>query len=320
MQTSPRLVALLAPVCAAWPLLAEPHLTATDLGHADEAPAAELEDAPGWGFEATIGVDYCTKQLTYGLVDNPHAIFTPSVELSFGHADWFTLSLGVEAIFDLTNFGAKDGGYNNRRYKYQELAPGITLSRTWKTADWIGSDLESAVNYTYEYHPRSCKKPAKGYENPDTQWLNLEFSAPDYWLVPTLAVEYQLARQGVAGEGDGKGALYATFDLSHTFDLSPCLGLDNGTLTLTPIIGFGVGNKERNACDFGNWYEAREKSADPFMLRDGYARLELTYAPLEGLEITPYLGCHQQLDSTGREAAGEDDFVAYAGLSLSYTF
>lgn len=320
MRSTPLLPALLLLGLTAAPLMAAPSEVPVDTGRADDREAAELEEAPSWGFEASIGIDYCTKQLTYGLIDNPHPILTPAVELAFGHEDWFTLAIGVEAIFDMTNYGAKEGGYNDRRYKYQELAPGITLSRTWKTADAIGSDLETALNYTYEYHPRTCKKPAEEFENPDTQWLNFEISAPDFWLVPTLAIEYQLARQGTEGYADGKGAIYATFDVSHTFDIGAPLGLDEETLTLTPIVGFGMGNKARNECDFGDWYEENEKSADPFLLRDGYARLELTYAPIEGLEITPYIGCHQQLDSSVRDAVGSDDFVGYVGLSLSYTF
>ena len=321
MKSLPAFPALVLAGFLAAPLLAAPVKTPRDSGRSEARESPDLEaEGVGWGFEVSVGVDYCSKQLTYGLIDNPHAIVTPGAEISFGHEDFFTLALGVEAIFDMTNYGAKDGGYNDRRYKYQELAPGITLSRTWKSADLIGSDLESAINYTYEYHPRTCRKPALEWENPDTQWLNLEFSAPDWWLVPTLAIEYQLVRQGTKGYGDGKGAIYATFDLSHTFDLGVSLGLDEETLTLTPTVGFGVGNRARNECDFGDWYEENDVRAESFMLRDGYARLELTYAPIEGLEITPYIGCHQQLDSTAKEAVGDDDFVGIAGLSLSYTF
>lgn len=287
----------------------------------DAAPPTPLEDeSPGWAFGAKVKLDYCSKQLTYGLIDNPQPIFTPSLELSFGHADWFTLALSIDAIFDTTNYGAKEGGYNDRRYKYQELTPGITLSRTWKSAEWLGSDLETSINYTYEYHPRSCKKPALEWENPDTQWLNLEISAPDYCLVPHIAVEYQLARQGAESGNDGKGAIYATFDVSHTFDLGTRIGLDEEVITLTPTIGFGVGNKERNACDFGDWYEENGKSADTFMLRDGFARLDLAITPFENFTLNPYIGCHQQLDSTGRDATGSDDFVAFAGIALSYSF
>lgn len=282
--------------------------------------ATELEEtSEGWVFGGSVGIDYCTKQLTYGLIDNPHAIVTPSAALSLGNEDWFTVELSIEAIFDTTNWGAKDGGYNDRRYKYQELDPGITLSRTWDTVSWLGSSLDTSINYTYEYHPRACKKPGL-YENPDTQWLNLEISAGDFWLIPTFTLEYQLARQGASGEGDGKGGIYATFSLSHEFDVGEPLGLSEGVLTLTPTLGIGMGNKDRNRADFADYYEEEGKSADNFMFRDGFGTLELAYSPFEGFAIAPYVGFNQQMDSVAKDAAGDDDFVAFAGIGVSYEF
>ena len=285
------------------------------LGLAAPALAQEvaLEETPAWAIGGAASVDFCSKQLTYGLVDNPHAIVTPSVELSIANDDWFALTLSVDAIFDTTDFGAKEGGYNDRRWKYQELTPGLTLSKSWDTARLLGSVLETSVNYTYEYHPRSCNKPRLGYENPDTQWLNLELALPDLWFQPAFTLEYQLARQGAEGETDGKGGIYATFSVAHDFDIgADFLGLGEGTLVLTPTLGVGMANKDRNRADF--------EENESFMFRDGFASLELAYSPVDGLTIAPYVGCHQQLDSKARDAAGPDDFVAYAGLALSYAF
>ncbi|MDO5463024.1 MAG: hypothetical protein Q4F99_06035 [bacterium] len=303
------LLALFGAFGFAMPALAAPIEAAKD----DAPVAATEEDEASWEFGAAFGLDYCSKQLTYGLVDNPHGILTPSVELSYGHDDYFTLAVGAEAIFDTTNYGKKDGGYNDRRYKYQELALGLTLSKVWKTEDVIGSNLETAINYTYEYHPKSCKKPAQEWSNPNTQWLNFEISAGDYWLVPTFALEYNLDDQQ-----DSKGAIYATFDLSHEFDLSEMVGCEEGFMTLTPVVGFGMGNKERNKADFGDWYEEHNSSVDNFMLRDGYASLELAISPFDGFTVAPYIGCHQQLDSNAKDATGSDDFVAYFGIGIGY--
>lgn len=278
-----------------------------------EAEATALEeDKGGWVFGGSVGLDFCSKQLTYGLIDNPHPILTPSAALRFGHEDGFTAEVGVEAIFDTTNWGAKDGGYNNRRWKYQELAPGITLSRTWDATDWLGSALDTSLNYTYEYHPTACKKTDAGFANPNTQWLNFEISAGDFWLQPTLAVEYQLMRQGAKDEDNGKGGLYATFSLAHDFDVGAMIGLDEGALTLTPTLGVGMANKKRNLCDFGE--------NETFMLRDGFGLLELAWSPREGFAITPYVGFSQQLDSNAKDAVGDDDFVAYGGIGVSCEF
>ena len=267
----------------------------------------------GWTIGGGATLDFTSKQLTYGLIDNPHAIVTPSVELSIANDEWFTLTLSVDAIFDTTNYGAKDGGYADRRWKYQELTPGITLSRNWDTTDLLGSTLDTAINYTYEYHPRSCNKPWNDWSNPDTQWLNLEIGLPDLWLQPAFTLEYQLVRQGPEDEETGKGGIYATFSVAHDFDLgADCLGLEEGMLTLTPTLGLGIANRDRNEADFGE--------RDSFMFRDGFASLELAYTPIEGFTIAPYVGCHYQLDSDARNVVGDDDFVAYGGVALSYSF
>lgn len=283
--------------------------------------AVELDDSEsGWVFGGAVGLDWCSKQLTYGLVDNPHAIVTPSAELSLGNDEYFTVTLGVEAIFDTTNYGKKDGGYNDRQWKYQEFAPGITLSKTWDTTDWLWGELVTEVNYTYEYHPRSCKKPSQEWENPDTQWLNFAIGVDDGILNPTFTVEYQLARQGAAGPCDGKDGIYATFEISHEFDLGTSLGMEEGVLCLTPSAGIGMGNKDRNKADFGDYAEEEDKHVDSFMFRDAFASLELAYTPFDGFTIAPYIGCNQQIDSLAKDAAGDDDFVAYAGVGISYEF
>ena len=272
----------------------------------------EQDASAGWTWETTVGVDFASKQLTYGLIDNPHGIVTPSLELAWSHEDYFTFAIGVEALFDTTNFGAKEGGYNNRRWKYQELDPYITLSKTWDTEEALGGVLVTELGYVYEYHPRSCKKPAQDWSNPDTQWLTFSIGLEDDFLNPTFTVEYQLARQGAEGDTDGKGGLYATFEISHTFDIGAQMGMEDGVLCLTPGAGIGVANKHRNRADF--------EQDDAFMFRDAFASLELAYAPVDGLTIAPYIACHQQLDSAAKEAVGDDDFVAYAGLGISYTF
>lgn len=272
---------------------------------AGEAPA--LEETPAWEIGFGAGIDFTSKQLTYGLIDNPHPIVTPSAEISLGREELFTVTVGVEAIFDTTNYGAKDGGYGNRRRKYQELAPGITLSRTWDTASWLGSALDTAVNYTYEYHPKSCKKPAEGFSNPGTQWLNLELSAGDFWLVPTFTLEYALDDRQ-----DAQGGIYATFDLSHEFDIGTAMGFGEGALTLTPRLGLAAANRQRNRADFG--------SGESFMFRDAYGLLEMNISPCEAFAVTPYVGFHQQIDSVAKDAAGDDDFVCYAGIAFGVSF
>ena len=287
------------------PVAAKPVEVAVD----DAVVVGGEQDAlAGWTLETTVGLDFSSKQVTYGLIDNPHGILTPSFELAWQHEEGLRLAIGVEALFDTTNFGAKEGGYNNRRWKMQELDPYLSLSRHWRLTEEVA--LVTEVGYYYEYHPRSCNKPERDFSNPDAQYLTLLLGLEDGFLNPTLSLEYQIMGYGETDEGEG--ALYAAFELSHTFDFSEMIGLKEGGLCVTPLAGIAVANKERNTCDLG--------LDDTLSLRDAYVRLEVAYCPIENLSITPYIACHQQLDAATRDVVGEDDFVAYAGIGMAYTF
>ena len=266
------------------------------------------EQASAWTLETTVGLDFSSKQVTYGLIDNPHGILTPRFELAWQHEEGVCLAIGVEALLDTTNYGAKEGGYNNRRWKMQELDPYLALSRRWGLTEAVAVVAE--VGYYYEYHPRSCNKPERDFSNPDAQYLTFLLGLEDGFLNPTLSLEYQIMGYGETDEGEG--ALYAAFELSHAFDVSEMMGLEEGGLCVTPLAGIAVANKERNTCDLG--------LDDTLSLRDAYVRLEVAYCPIENLSITPYIACHQQLDAATRDVVGEDDVVAYAGIGMAYTF
>ena len=315
MKKRSSLLAVFALFGFALPVMAAPVEVAVDdrpvlEGEVDADEAATLDEEGGWTFGGSVWVDTRTKYVTYGLVDNPHAILVPGVELSLSNDEYFSLAVGVESVFDTTNYGAKDGGYNDRRWKYMELDPYITLSRSWGL--WNETSLYTALTYFYEYHPRSCTKPDKEYNYPDAQYLTLKVGLEDNFLNPALSLEYQLTGADWGDDwSDGKGAIYLSFDISHEFDLSDKLGLENGALCLTPKFGIAAANKDRNMCDLG--------IDDSLSFRDAYARLELAYTPVECFSIKPYVSCHYQLDADTREEV-DDDFVAYAGLGISYDF
>lgn len=120
MKKCTQYFAMLALLGLAMPLTAAPQEVAVDdkpvlEGERDADEVAELEAAEGWTIGGYAGVDFCSKYVTYGLVDNPHAIIVPGVELSLMNDEYFTLAIGVESVFDTTNYGAKEGYYNDRR-------------------------------------------------------------------------------------------------------------------------------------------------------------------------------------------------------------
>jgi hypothetical protein len=319
MKKCSHLLAMVALFGLAMPVIAAPQEVAVDdqpvvSGEMDADEVAELEEEGGWSFGGSVWVEGRSKYVSYGIVDNPHAILVPGVEFAISNDDYFTLAVGVESVFDTTNYGAKDDAavaYGDRRWKYMELDPYLTLSRSWSL--WDDTSLYTEVGYFYEYHPRACSKADLGYNYPDAQYLTFKIGLEDNFLNPTFSLEYQLTGADWGDDwSDGKGAVYATFDISHEFDLSETLGMEEGSLCLTPTLGIAMANKERNMCDLG--------VNESLSLRDAYARLELSYTPVEGLSIAPYVSCHQQLDSDTRDVVGDDDFVAYVGLGLSYEF
>lgn len=319
MKKCVNLLAMLALFGFVMPVMAAPQEVAVDdrpivggeVDPDDVEDAVELDEAEsGWALGGCVGVTFHSKQVTYGLIDNPHGILQPAAELSFGHDDFFTLAIGVESFFDTTNYGAKDGGYNDRRWKYQELDPYASLSRSWGL--WEETSLYTEIGYFYEYHPRSCNKPALEYSYPDAQYVTATVGLKDNLLNPTFKMEYQIEGYGEETDDDGEGALYLTFSISHEFDLSEALGLEEGSLCLTPTLGVGAADKHRNMCDLG--------LNESFSLRDAFASVELSYCPVEGLFIVPYIACHQQLDSDTRDVVKDDEFVAYFGIGVSYEF
>lgn len=304
------IAALLAFV--AMPVVAAPVEVTVDDRPVETTEVDESESQWEWG--ASVGATYQSKYVVYGIAYNPQGVIVPAAELTLSHDDYFTLAVGVEAYFDTTRFGAKDGGYNDRRWKYMELDPYISLSRSWGLTEDVS--LYTEVGYYYEYHPRSCHKPEMGYRYADAQYFTFEIGLEDNFLNPTMTLEYQVAgAHWGEGEPTGKGGLYATFEVSHSFDLSSWFGLEEESLLLTPTLGIATADKDRNQLDL--------ELDDSWMFRDAFARLELEYMPCENFSITPYIACHQQLDADARDYVREnytDDFIAYAGIGLFYEF
>lgn len=212
------------------------------------------------------GIDFTSKQTTYGLIDNDDPIFTPFASISYG-----PLSFDVAAIFDTSSWGSKHGGYGDRKWKYQEIAFGPTLTLP------LGI-FEVFANYTYEYHP-SVKKNT-GHENPDTQFLNFGIAMPDVLLTPSLSVEIDIDNE--------PGAAYFLFEVGHTFGLiEDCLDLN-----LSGGIGFGNAKRNRYDADF-----------DSIAFKDISASAALDWHITPNLTLSPYITASQQLHGRLRDAA-----------------
>ena len=193
---------------------------ATAADEVAEAEKGEVEETPI--VSAEFGLQLDSKYMTYGVVDGKDPILTPSAQLTF--FDW--AYVGVESIFDLTKGNGKRGGYGNRAGQWTTLDAIVGLAHEFELTEDIGLSVDA--NYIYEYIRRYHSDMG------DTQYINLEFGLIGLWLEPTLAIERDL----MADDGT-----YVNFSLAHTFTL---VGDDDDpTLTFTPSVGQGFGDKHR---------------------------------------------------------------------------
>ncbi|MBQ3748808.1 MAG: hypothetical protein IJS36_03100 [Kiritimatiellae bacterium] len=193
---------------------------ATAADEVAEAEKGEVEETPI--VSAEFGLQLDSKYMTYGVVDGKDPILTPSAQLTF--FDW--AYVGVESIFDLTKGNGKRGEYGNRAGRWTTLDAIVGLAHEFELTEDIGLSVDA--NYIYEYIRRYHSDMG------DTQYINLEFGLTGLWLEPTLAIERDL----MADDGT-----YVNFSLAHTFTL---VGDDDDpTLTFTPSVGQGFGDKHR---------------------------------------------------------------------------
>ena len=193
---------------------------ATAADEVAEAEKGEVEETPI--VSAEFGLQLDSKYMTYGVIDGKDPILTPSAQLTF--FDW--AYVGVESIFDLTKGNGKRGVYGNRAGQWTTLDAIVGLAHEFELTEDIGLSVDA--NYIYEYIRRYHSDMG------DTQYINLEFGLTGLWLEPTLAIERDL----MADDGT-----YVNFSLAHTFTL---VGDDDDpTLTFTPSVGQGFGDKHR---------------------------------------------------------------------------
>ena len=250
--------------------------------------AEEEAKAEGWAYNPGEGVSfkeqaivsaefslaYDSKYLSYGLVDNKHPILTPAGEITF--FDW--VSLGAEAIFDVTKYGRK-AGYTSRQWQYTEFHPTATLSHSFSSEDyeWLPTTFEFSIGYDYEYHPNSKSKGVTPWDksiSEDTQFITAEVSLPDLWIEPTFQYERDIMRD------DGT---YLNLEIGHTFAL-----IEDGEEGADPILSF----RPSIAQGFGNAMRVRSylEGLDHSGLMDTCVKGELTWRICDYCALSGYVG------------------------------
>lgn len=229
-----------------------------------------------------VAADFCTRQLTYGLVDNRDPILTLG-----GLAEWNGFTFETAVIFDTTKWGRKHGGYGNRQGKYQEIAFGPGYAHTFTPEEWrrLPTAVEVYLNYIYEYHPPVRK--SRGEENPDTQFINVGLTLPDLWIAPWMSAEFDIDNES--------GAAYLNAGVRHSFTLVKAAGgRETDPLSLTLCGGIGFGNPKRNRYDAG---------FDAYAVKDAHLSAELEWQITDQLVLSPYVAVYEQLHGRLRHAA-----------------
>ena len=264
------------------------------------AAVAEEGERAWWVPEATVGVDFSSQQMTYGLVDNDDPIVTAGASLGWGF-----FSFGVEGIFDTTDWGETDGGYGDREWKWQELD--LTPAVAWTFEELLPTPLEAELSYCWAHHPDA--KDEEGEDaNPDTQTIGLSLGLPEAVLAPSLALEWDI--------DDEEGAVYAQLGVSHAFELLAAPEEDEDpALALELHAALGMGNAKRNECD-AEW--------DHASLKDVEVGAALPWK-VGALTVSPYVLCTEQVEHALRRAAKDADpdgesFQWVAGVALEASF
>ena len=212
--------------------------------------ADEEAESTGWAYNPGEGVsfdeqpivsaeaslEFHSKYLSYGLVDNNEPILKPIGSLTF--FDW--VSLNVEAYFDVTKYGRR-AGYTSRAWQYTELYPGVAIEHSFSPDDyeWLPTTIDLSISYQYEYHPNSKYKGGDGPDGQgdDSQFWMFTVGLPDLWLEPELYYERDVMRDS---------GTYVNLGIGHTFPLIE--GEEEGedpVLTFRPSIAQGFGNTMR---------------------------------------------------------------------------
>ena len=270
------------------------HILAAALCAAAITPA--LADDEGATLpDVSVGIDYCSKQVTRGLIDNEEGIATLSAAI-----EWEGFSFEVDGIFNTTDEMEEDGydAWDNTEVDYI-FGYGYTFG-----ADDFGlpTDIELALDYTYEWD-----NGGELEDDDHVQYIHASIGLPDVFLSPTLAGEWML---------DQFHGQYYSLELSHTFELVAGEGEDaDPAVGLTLSVVQGLADKKYNEDDL-------EK--DFWAFRDTTLTATLDWIVCDYLTVSPYISYSDHFGGPVRKAAKcdehDDTYHFYGGVAVSASF
>lgn len=270
------------------------HILAAALCAAAITPA--LADDEGATLpDVSVGIDYCSKQVTRGLIDNEEGIATLSAAI-----EWEGFSFEVDGIFNTTDEMEEDGydAWDNTEVDYI-----VGYGYTFGADDYgLPTDIELGLDYTYEWD-----NGGELEKDDHVQYIHASIGLPEVFLSPTLAGEWML---------DQFHGQYYSLELSHTFELVAGEGEDaDPAVGLTLSVVQGLADKKYNEDDL-------EK--DFWAFRDTTLTATLDWIVCDYLTVSPYISYSDHFGGPVRKAAKcdehDDTYHFYGGVAVSASF
>ena len=241
------------------------------------------------------GIDYCSKQVTRGLIDNEEGIATLSAAI-----EWEGFSFEVDGIFNTTDEMEEDGydAWDNTEVDYI-----VGYGYTFGADDYgLPTDIELGLDYTYEWD-----NGGELEKDDHVQYIHASIGLPEVFLSPTLAGEWML---------DQFHGQYYSLELSHTFELVAGEGEDaDPAVGLTLSLVQGLADKKYNEDDL-------EK--DFWAFRDTTLTATLDWIVCDYLTVSPYISYSDHFGGPVRKAAKcdehDDTYHFYGGVAVSASF
>ena len=249
--------------------------------------------APGF----TAAIDYSSRQVTRGLIDNEEGIATLS-----GAVEWMGFTFEVDGIFNTTDEMEEDGfdAWDNTEVDFI-----VGYGYTFGADDFsLPTDVEVGIDYTYEWdNDGDLEDSATEHFN----YLHASIGLPEIPLSPTLAAEWML---------DQFHGQYYSLEFSHTFELVAGEGEDaDPEVGLTLSLLQGLADKKYDDDDLGK---------DFWALRDTTLTATIDWIATGNLTVSPYIAYTDTFSGTVRDAAkcdkhGDAGHV-FGGITVSASF
>lgn len=160
---------------------------------ADNAAAVETAEEKPWSVEIGLQVD--SKYVSDGMVGNPDAVFTDSIQFNYGG-----FYANLTRIIDLTDYNGKETGYNHdRQFQCEEMDWLVGYVHTIEALPGLG-DISLEVNIGYNDYQGMTEIPDEDIPAAFVVTLDNLLNSEEWTLSPYAEFDYDLRHDDVYGQ------------------------------------------------------------------------------------------------------------------------